>query len=68
MPSIFAILAGAAAFCFVLPLLTLSTAWLADVTGRFQQLFISKPASSGFRLLRWGIALAAAVAVAASIE
>jgi hypothetical protein len=49
-------------------LLTLSTAWLADVTGRFQQLFISKPASSGFRLLRWGIALAAAIAVAVSIE
>jgi hypothetical protein len=68
LSSILAILAGAAAFCIVLPLLTLATAWLADVTGRFQQLFVKKPGRSLFRLIRWATALAIAIAVAAALE
>ena len=63
-----AAIAGVAVFCIVLPLLTFFTAWAADVTGLFRVLFIHKPTRLVFRILRWALALAAAVAIAMAVQ
>lgn len=62
------VLAGLLVFLIVLPLLTFSTAWAADATGLFRVLFIHKPTRLAFRLLRWAIAIAAAIAVAMAVQ
>jgi hypothetical protein len=64
MCTLLSLASGLAAFCVTLPILTLASAWLADVTGQFRPLFISKPGSLIFRILRWCTALLLAVVTA----
>ena len=68
MSIIFALFSGLIVFVLCLAVLTFSTAWLADVTGLFRLLFIARPTRLAFRVLRWLVAGAAAVAVVAAIE
>jgi hypothetical protein len=64
MCTLLSLASGLAAFTITLPILTLFSAWVADVTGQFRPLFISKPGSLIFRVLRWCTALMLAVVTA----
>lgn len=59
---------GIAVFALTLLSLTYTCAYVADITGAFRLLFIQKPHSQIFRLVRWLLAGAATVGVLAAIE
>lgn len=62
------IVLGLIAFVLLLGTITYSSAFVADITGKFRLLFIQKPHAQAFRLLRWLIAGAATLGLFAAIE